>query len=102
MKWNDIRDRLKKSSNSVMESFKPESMMVNNSVGAGGVPVSSMKKTDFKKIIPIRKTIFFIVGEVIIAWLWPIYWLTCFLAWTVNRLPIHPKMLFGRCMSVTK
>ena len=67
MKWNDIRDRLKKSSNSVMESFKPESMMVNNSVGAGGVPVSSMKKTDFKKVIfPLVVAVVIVAGVIAI------------------------------------
>lgn len=67
MKWNDIRDRLKKSSNSVMESFKPESMMVNSSVGAGGVPVSSIKKTDFKKIIfPLIVAVVIVAGVIAI------------------------------------
>ncbi len=67
MKWNDIRDRLKKSSNSVMESFKPESMMVNNNIGAGGVPVSSMKKTDFKKVIfPLVVAVVIVAGVIAI------------------------------------
>lgn len=68
MKWNDIRDRLKKSSNSVMESLKPESSAKNIDTSASGVAVSEVKKPDFKKIVfPL------IVAVVIVAGVAAIY-----------------------------
>lgn len=53
MKWNDIRDRLKKTSNSVMGSFKPESVMVSQNDGASTVSTSSIKKIIFPAIVGI-------------------------------------------------
>ncbi len=67
MKWNDIRDRLKKSSSSVIESLKPETLTKNSGVTDSAGDVSSMKKTDIKKILfPLIVAVVIVAGVVAI------------------------------------
>ena len=65
MKWNDIRDRLKKSSSSVMESLKPETPIKNSGVTDSAGDVSSRKKTVFSKILfPLIVAVVIVAGVV--------------------------------------